>query len=317
MRVLRIRSVRRSLRLKNSVVAVGVFDGVHAAHRAIIAAAVRYARRNRTLCVVLTFWPHPRGEQSLYSLTHRLRIIEELGVDVCVVVTFTRGFAALSPLGFVNTILARQLGACKVFVGENFRFGKNAAGDAALLTLLAKSAGIGVTVFSRIMIAGRVVSSSLLRRLITAGKLEAARRMLLRPVSVFGNVVRGSGRGKALGYPTANIDPHHEVTPPAGIYAVMVVLGRARYQGLCYIGTRSTFAAQKNKGRRTKKTKKRAPLCCIEVHMLGFTKNIYGKTLEVQFIKKIRGDKKFFSAEALIRQIKKDIQKALPLFPAP
>jgi riboflavin kinase / FMN adenylyltransferase len=284
-------------RLRNAVVAIGVFDGVHCAHRAIIKAAVGRARRIGGTAVVVTFWPHPRGQESVYSLEHRLRLLEQLGVGLCIVVPFTKAFARLSPQEFAGKIICDRLQARAVYVGENFRFGKNAAGDVYELSRLLKPCSVTVRVFKMLKSHGVVVSSSYIRRLISRGELAAARTLLMRPVSVYGHVVHGTGTGARLGYPTANIDPHHEITPPGGIYAVRVLFNGTRAKGLCYIGTRPTF-------------RRRSTRPSIEVHILGFKKSIYGAYLEAQFIKKIRDDIAFPSAEALTRQIERDIIKA-------
>jgi riboflavin kinase / FMN adenylyltransferase len=282
---------------RNAVVAIGVFDGVHRAHRTIIKAAIARARRIRGSAVVITFWPHPRGQESVYSLEHRLRLFEQLGVELCIVVPFTKDFSNLSPQEFAEKIICERLKARAVYVGENFRFGKAAAGNASDLVRLLKPCSIAVRVFKMVKTRGKVVSSSYIRRLISHGELEAARGLLMRPVSVYGHVVRGTGTGARLGFPTANIDPHHEITPPSGIYAVRVLLNGTRAKGVCYIGTRPTFR------RRNARTS-------IEVHILRFKKSIYGMYLEAQFIKKIRNDMVFASPAALVSQIKRDIIKA-------
>ena len=280
-----------------SVAAIGVFDGVHRAHSAIIKAAISKARRLGVPAVVVTFWPHPRGQESLYSLEHRLRLLEGLGVDLCIVVRFTSMFARMSPEAFVRDIICKCLNARVVYVGENFRFGKNASGDVADLSALLMQCSATINVFKTLKTGGKAISSSYIRRLISLGKLAAAQRLLLRPVAVYGHVVHGTGRGALLGFPTANIDPHHEITPPSGIYAVRVLLNNARLKGICYIGTRPTFY-------RTDK------FFAIEVHIFNFNKNIYDTYIEVQFIKKIRDDRSFASASELTLQIKRDISKA-------
>jgi riboflavin kinase / FMN adenylyltransferase len=279
---------------RNAVVAIGVFDGVHRAHRTIIKAAIGRARRIGGTAVVITFWPHPRGQESVYSLEHRLRLFEQLGVGLCIVVPFTKGFARLSPEAFAAKIICGRLQASAVYVGENFRFGKDASGDVSDLSRLLKPCGVTVRVFKMLRARGTVVSSSYIRRLISRGELAAARALLMRPVSVYGHVVRGTGTGARLGFPTANIDPHHEITPPSGIYAVRVLFNGTRARGVCYIGTRPTF-------------RRRNARPSIEVHIFRFKKSIYGMYLEAQFIKKIRDQIVFASPQALVKQIKRDI----------
>lgn len=286
-----IRSCRRA------VLAIGVFDGLHRGHRLIINACVRRARRIGGCSVVMTFWPHPRGQKSLYSLEHRLRLLSHLGVDTCVVVPFTGAFSRMSPEAFVRKIVCGRLKAETVFVGENFRFGRNAVGDAALLARLCAVCHIKVSVSRTVRVNGTAVSSSHIRRLISKGNLALAARLLCAPVSVYGHVVEGTGQGRELGFPTANIDPHHEVTPPAGVYAVRVFFDSTAAKGVCSIGTRPTFDP-------------RATEPVVEVHIFGLTKDLYGKYLEAQFIAKIRDQRPFRSCSALIRQIRRDIVKA-------
>ncbi|MDD5348438.1 MAG: riboflavin biosynthesis protein RibF, partial [Candidatus Omnitrophica bacterium] len=247
------------------------------------------------------------------SLEHRLRLLQELGVQVCVIAKFDCRFAGISAEDFVRTIIIRNLGARAVFVGENFRFGRGARGDAGFLAREAQAVGVVVRLFKTVRFRGRAVSSSLIRRLITTGQLNRARQLLLRRVSVLGTVIRGSALGRMLGFPTANIEAHHEVLPPSGVYAVRVVLGKRTYRGACYIGCRPTFAqGARQAGVLCPDARRR-----VEVHIFNFRKDIYGRDLEVQFIKKIRPDKRFRNPEALARQIKKDITRIKVCFSRP
>ncbi|MCX5707491.1 MAG: riboflavin biosynthesis protein RibF [Candidatus Omnitrophica bacterium] len=278
-----------------SVVAIGVFDGVHKAHRQIISAAVKSARVWKARSVVLTFWPHPQGQASLNSLAYRLRLIEELGVDVCVVIRFTRRFAGIRANDFVKGVLVDRLRAGAVFIGGNFRFGKNAEGNVRLLKKLSRFYGFQVRSFKVFKTGNAAISSTLIRKLISSGKLRPAEKILMRPVSVLGTVIKGASLATQLGFPTANIAAHHEVLPPAGIYAVQVFFDKQNYPAICYIGKRPTFSGNNQN---------------IEVHIFDFKKNIYGIDLEIQFIRKIRKEKKFSDPLALIKQIKKDIIEA-------
>ena len=285
------------------VLALGVFDGVHAAHIHILKSVARLARRIKGTAVVLTFWPHPQKEGSLYSLEHRLRLIAAQGIDVCIVINFNRNFSAMSAEDFIRKILGEKIGARYIYIGKNFRFGKNAAGD---FKLLKKSAGVykfKVKTFPLLKINHQAVSSSNIRRLILQGRLKEAEKLLSRPVGILGTVVRGVSLGKKLGYPTANINPHHEVLPPAGIYAVKVFLENKNLPGLCYIGSRPTFVRQRSHN--------------IEVYIFDFKQNIYGKYLEIKFIEKIRGDRKFSSPQLLVQQIQKDVFSARKIFSLP
>jgi len=189
-----------------------------------------------------------------------------------------------------------------LFVGRNFRFGSGARGNWKLLKRLAQKYGFKVKFFDVIKYGRQTVSSTLIRSLISSGKLRLAEALLGRPVALLGTVIRGKSLGRKLGFPTANIDPHHEVLPPSGIYAVRVSLGKRKFGGACYIGSRPTFS-------RNKTHFSSAPRF-IEVHIFGFNMPLYGKDLEVHFLEKIRPDRKFSSPEELVLNIKKDISAA-------
>lgn len=276
-----------------AVVALGVFDGMHFAHRHIIDQAVRAARRLGVASVVVTFWPHPQKKESLYSLEHRLRLIEELGVEACIVIRFSKYFSSMHAVSFARRILVEKIGASHVYVGKNFHFGKKAQGDWRLLKKLGSLFGFQVRIFDVIRRNKKAVSSTVIRRLIVSGRLQEAKKLLLRPVSILGTVTKGTALGRLLGFPTANLNPHHEILPPVGIYAVKVRLGPELLKGICYIGRRPTFEVSHD--------------LSIEVHIFNFHRTIYGRDLEVLFMKRIRKDKKFTSKEALIQQIKRDI----------
>jgi len=270
-----------------------VFDGVHLGHRKILEDAVTKAKSIKGTSVVLTFWPHPQREESLHSLEHRLRLINELGIDVSIVINFNKRFANISATDFVKNILAKRIGARYVYVGENFRFGRNGEGDVLTLQDAAEIYRFRLKVSSVIGIKNKPISSTLIRSLIKKGDLSTAQKLLGRPVSILGTVIKGASRGKKLGFPTANIDPHHEVIPARGVYAVKVYLCGDRFIGVCFIGSKPTFSKRNSRN--------------IEVHIFNFKKNIYAKFLEIQFSKKIRDEKKFKSAKDLSRQIQKDV----------
>ncbi|OGX16884.1 MAG: riboflavin biosynthesis protein RibF [Omnitrophica WOR_2 bacterium RBG_13_44_8b] len=293
MNVIILRGISKIKKFKIPVVALGVFDGVHLGHRKILKDAVTKAKSIKGTSVVLTFWPHPHRDESLYSLEHRLSLIQELGINVSVVVNFNKHFTRISAADFIENILAEKIGARYVYVGENFRFGRNAEGNVLTLQDAAEIYGFRLKIFSVVSIKNKPISSTLIRSLIKKGDLKAAQKLLGRPVSILGTVIRGVSFGKKLGFPTANIDPHHEVIPARGIYAVKVYLCGERFIGACYIGSKPTFLKRRSSS--------------IEVHILNFRKKIYGKDLEIQFSKKIRDDKKFKTSEDLSRQIQKDV----------
>jgi riboflavin kinase/FMN adenylyltransferase len=282
-------------------VAIGVFDGVHIGHRAVIRKAVECGRRLRAESVALTFDPHPAkivgrnaAVPSLISLDHRIRLIEGLGVDRIVILNFTRALADFLPEKFVKNILVEKLGARSVFVGEDFYFGRDNSGNTALLKRLADKYGFSVIVVRPVKALGSIVSSSRVRRLIVSGLFNEASKLMGRPVSVLGTVVNGARIGRRLGYPTANVNPHHEVIPPSGVYAVNVRIGGRPYGGVMNIGAKPTFYAPRDM----------EP--AIEVNIFGFNKRIYGRDIEIHFVKKLRDEIKFNRVEDLVAQIRKD-----------
>ncbi|MBM3249266.1 MAG: bifunctional riboflavin kinase/FAD synthetase [Candidatus Omnitrophica bacterium] len=283
-------------KFKNPVAALGVFDGLHLGHRQILQAAARRARQIGGTSIAMTFWPHPQKEEAIYSLEHRLRLIALLSVDACIVINFTPDFGRITPEDFIKKILVGHIGVNTVYVGKNFRFGRNAKGDFKTLEKLSRVHDFKVKGFSVLKVAGKPISSTYIRRLIKKGRLEDAQKLLGRPVSILGTVIRGNALGRWLGYATSNINPHHEVIPPCGVYAVRVVFGDRTYKGVCYIGSRPTLGKRKYKH------------IHVEVHILDFARKIYGRDLEIRFLKKIRGERKFSSLSNLIRQIAKDIK---------
>jgi riboflavin kinase / FMN adenylyltransferase len=292
-----IRGVHTIKKYPRPVVAIGVFDGVHVGHRKILAECVATARRIRGTAMVLTFWPHPQKEESIYSLDHRLAIMERLGVQGCVLVRLSRSFAAMSAEQFIRNILCGKLGAVRVLVGSNFRFGRRLSGDVSTLKASEGACGYRLRVFPIVRIGGRAVSSTRIRDAISRGRLAEAERLLGGRVSLLGKVVHGRAIGRSLGYPTANIKPQHEVLPPDGIYAVKASVDGRCMSGICYKGSRPTFAGQK-------------PATSIEAHLFDFSGTLYGKRMELRFVKKLRNDKKFESLAALKAAITRDIAKA-------
>ena len=294
-------------KFKKPAVALGVFDGVHRAHRSILKATAKEARRTKGTSVVLTFWPHPQNEETLYSLEHRLRLISEIGIDACIVVRFNKFFAKQSAEDFIKDILVNKLGANSIYVGSNFRFGRNAEGDCKMLKRFSRIYNYRLKTFGIIKIDNQPISSTYIRRLIAQGHLANAQKLLARPVSVLGTVIKGTAWGRRLGFPTANINPHHEVIPPTGVYAARIFYRNKKLKGVTYIGNKPAFL-RKNEGGGNKKIEN------IEVYIFNFKKDIYGENLEVQFIKKIRERKRFAALKPLVKQIKKDITLAKMIF---
>ena len=292
--------------MKKSVVTIGVFDGVHVGHRAVIEETVGRARATGALSIVVTFDPHPLKvlggghlAPSLMSLKHRVKTIKDLGVDKVMVMKFDRRLSTMDPEVFINKAIHGGLNAAEIFVGEDFCFGKGAGADIKELKRIGRAAGMKVHSVKAVKRGRRVISSSEIRRLIVSGKIAEASKLLGRPFSILGTVVSGARLARALGYPTANINPHHEAMPPSGVYAVKVKFGSKLYKGVMNIGVRPTFY---DHGRDIEPS--------IEVHIFGFRGDIYGKDLEIFFVKRMRAEKKFNTIDSLIEQVKKDEKAA-------
>lgn len=279
---------------------MGVFDGVHRGHVHILGETVKKARAIGGTGIALTFWPHPQKEDSIYCLPHRLRLIAKTGIGVAIVINFNKSFAEIKAQDFIKNILVRRIRARYIYIGKNFRFGKSAKGDIRLLNKFSPIYGFFLKTFSVLKVNNKPISSTYIRNLISKGNLKSAEHLLSRRVSILGTVIKGDSLATRLGYPTANINPHHEILPPSGIYAVKVIFNKKLFNGICYIGSRPTIEMLSAKR--------------IEVHIFNFKKNIYGKYLEIQFIKKLREDKRFTSCQALARQIKKDMSLVKKLF---
>lgn len=283
-------------------VAIGVFDGVHRGHRKILAAAIADARRNGRKAAVVTFDPHPVKVLSprhalpvLMSLSHRLRQFGKLGVDESVVVRFNKAFARTPHQDFLEKFLIGRLGMRMLAVGHDFCFGRGGAGDERYLKKESRRRGFRLNVTRALRHGGAVISSTRIRKLIEKGRLEAASRMLGRPVSVYGDVIRGKGRGRSLGFPTANINPHHETLPPSGVYAAKGYLGKKQLKGVIHIGPRPTFAEKERS---------------VEVHFFHFRGDLYGRELELIFVKRLRPIRRFKGRAELVRAIRSDIAAA-------
>jgi riboflavin kinase/FMN adenylyltransferase len=265
--------------------AVGEFDGVHLGHREVI-------RGNDT---VLTFEPHPRSvirpevaPKLLTNLETKAELIADLGVAELIVIPFDEGFAQQTPAEFIDQVLVGRLQATHVSVGANFRFGHLAAGDSALL---AADGRFATRVVALVQVDGEIVSSSHIRRLVLAGDVERAAVLLGAPFQLRGEVIRGDRRGRELGFPTANIAPAPVLACPAhGIYA-----GHA--DGACAavsIGLRPTFGAGNE--------------LLVEAYLLDRDQDLYGQTLRIDFLARLRGEQRFASVPALIEQMQTDIE---------
>ena len=293
-----------SIKFNKPIVTIGVFDGIHLGHQKLFTTMTRKARSAKKKAVVVTFSPHPRkvinaGEnvRSIMSLNHRIAFFQKYGFDICIVVNFDKKFAKHDPASFIKHILSARLNTGTLFIGEDFRLGKDRAGDAEAVKNIAKTLDMPVFIVKSRKMNRKKISSTLIRKYILHGDLKKAQHLLGRNVSVMGTVVKGDKIGRCLGIPTANLDLHHELAPPSGVYAVFVRNSGTLRKGIANIGSRPTISKSASDPR-------------TEVHVLDFKENLYGEDLEVIFIKKIRNERHFKTLYGLRQRINGDILKA-------
>ena len=294
---------------EKAVITIGNFDGVHIGHQALFHEVIEKADAIGGTSVAMTFEPHParvlkqNGHPPLITLCEqKLELMTSSGIDVVILVPFTRQFAALTAEQFVADILIRRIGMTAMVVGRDYTFGKGRKGDVALLKTFAGKLNFEVIVADWIQSVrtsdGRI-SSTKIRELITDGDLPQAQKMLGRHYQIRGTVAGGRDRGgRLLGFPTANINLHDELCPKMGVYAVTVECRGQHYKGVANIGYSPTFDDHQ---------------FTVEVHILDFAENIYGEKIRVNFIWRIRDEVKFSSITELSEQIEKDIRKAREL----
>jgi len=302
MRVLHGTSDLSPDRFRRPVVTLGVFDGVHRGHRAVLARTREMAAREGGEVVVLTFDVHPRkltvGRAPLLitSLPHRLALLAREGVDTTVVLRFDASLRETPAARFVEEVLIGQIGARGVVVGHDTHFGHDREGDHALLERTLTPHGVPVQRTEAVTLSdGTIVSSSSIRAAVATGDLAGAARLLGRPPALFGTVVRGDGRGRKVGYPTANLDMSLELRPGRGVYAGHTTIDGSRHAAVINIGGRPTFFPE---GEDTD---------TVEVHVLDYDGDLYGRELEVPLFGKLRREQTFSSPEALAAQIARDI----------
>lgn len=294
-------ALKDMVRDDNTVVTVGTFDGVHEGHRALMETVVGRARLLNARSVVVTFDPHPRTiinpkntVKMLTSLQERADILETLGVDILCVIPFTRDFSLLSSEAYVRNIIHECIGIKEFVIGYDHHFGKDRSGTIETLETLAPELGFDVHVVSKREMGEVTISSTKIRKALQDdGDVQTAASLLGRPYILNGLVIHGDERGRTMGFPTANLRQEHpdKIIPRNGIYAVTVRVDGDWYTGMMNIGVRPTFSGEDVR---------------LEVHIFGFDKLIYGKKIQVHFIDRIRDEKKFAGAEALIAQLEED-----------
>lgn len=285
------------------VLAAGAFDGVHLGHREVISQAQGLARDAKGEAWVMTFDPHPlkilRPESApalLTSTPHKLQLLHGLGVDGCAVLPFTHHFAAIEPEPFLRDLRRAVPTLRAMVVGSNWTFGHRARGTSDLLRRFGRENGFDVRIVDGVAWQGEPVSSTRIRRAVAEGRLDEATAMLGRPFSMYGTVIHGTKMGRQLGYPTANVDPHNEVRPPPGIYAVRATVEGATYAGAAFL----TAHPDPRKG----------PPDVVEVHLIDQNLDLYDRDMDVAFVRHLRAEWTFNNLDALKTQIAVDIAQA-------
>jgi riboflavin kinase / FMN adenylyltransferase len=285
-----------------SAVALGAFDGIHLGHRAILGTAVALARQGGLGALACTFDQHPmeilqpdRAPLPITTLEERLELIAETGIDTTVVIPFTTAVAAIEAKAFVQDVLIGTLKAREIVVGFNHRFGRGARGDAELLETLAGALGFHAHVVQALMVDGVAISSSEIRGALQRGDLPRAARLLGRSYSVRGEVVRGAGRGRTLGFPTANVKTDRPLGLPVGVYVSRLAVATRQHQAVVNVGFRPTFGETE---------------LAVEAHVLDFTGDLYDQRVTLTFIRRLREERKFSNVDALRQQIALDVAEA-------
>lgn len=287
-------------KIKNPVLALGNFDGVHIGHREIFRQVVERAINVDGTSVVFTFEPHPlriiapgRTPLLLTTFRKKMELIAGSGIDITVCADFTKRFADQHPRDFARETLVGKIGVKEVFVGYDYKFGRGREGTIDYLKKMGEEFKFKVTVINAITVDGQVVSSTLVRDTIEDGDMEKANRLLGRWYSIEGKVVDGFKKGVMIGFPTANIDTSYDLLPHTGVYAARTIVDGEIYNGIANVGFNPTFHRDR---------------LSVEIHIFDFSRDIYGSEIEIIFIKRLREEIEFGSAEKLKAQIKKDIE---------
>ncbi len=292
----------------NTVLTIGTFDGIHKGHQQILKEVTEKAKEFNCRSFVVTFHPHPRFVVSpefnfklLTTIDEKLNIFESLGIENVLVIEFTKEFSQTSYSDFIEKMICQKVGVKHIVIGYDHRFGKNRDGNIENLMNLSSRCNFSVSQVSEINQNQKTISSTLIRNYIKNGKIDEANLLLGRNYTFWGKVVRGSQRGRELGYPTANIQPDEKkVIPQSGVFGVKVTIKENEYFGVMNIGTRPTF--------------ENLSQSIIEIFIFDFKENIYSKNIKTEVLFYIRDERKFANKEELINQIEFDINYAKNIF---
>jgi riboflavin kinase/FMN adenylyltransferase len=303
-----LRSIPELERLTGPLfLAIGVFDGVHRGHQAVISTSAEHARAANGTPVVVTFDPHPekvlRPESAPHLLSatqHKIALIRALGVEHLLIINFDKQFAATEPEAFVQQLVTHSKPLREICVGHEWSFGKKRRGNLDLLKKLGANMNFDVVGILPVKINGAVVSSTAIRQAIEKGDLAKAAEMLGHEYTILGTVTRGDSLGKKIGFPTANLSAHSEQFPPNGVYAAEARIDGDLHRGVINLGIRPTVSSGKSER-------------VLEIHLFDFNRDIYGRDVEVRFLKFLRPEKKFENLDALVHQIRQDVEQARQL----
>lgn len=304
-----------ALAKRSAAITIGSFDGVHLGHRHLLGRLLGRAKEEHLQAVVITFEPHPRTVVAkpnatplrlLTTLEEKVALLSTLGIDTLIVIEFTKAFSELSPDAFVEEILLREFGLAAMVIGYDHRFGKDRKGSMQTLEQLSEKHGFLIEMVEEFSLEGRHISSTEIRRMLSTGQIYEANTLLGSPYRLTGRVVYGDQRGRLIGFPTANLTIPHplKLIPQAGVYAADVMIADTRYRAMVNIGYRPTISDTQQ--------------LSIEAHLLNFSGDLYGTTLTLELLHRLRDEQKFPSLEALKEQLEADrrLAETLPSFSA-
>jgi riboflavin kinase / FMN adenylyltransferase len=290
-----------------TVLTLGVFDGLHLGHQLIVSTVVERARATGAVPTVITFDPHPRAvlhpesaPPLLQTLDQKVEALGVLGVEQVIVVRFTREFASVRAEEFLRDVVRDRLRAKEVYLGHGFAFGRGREGDIGLLRKVSGALGFFADEVPEVRLRGRRISSSRVRQALAEGRVNLARRMLGRPYGVEGRVARGAERGRTIGFPTANLQPQNRVVPRRGVYVTATLIQGAWRRSVTNVGLRPTFESEAETS--------------VETHVMDWRGDLYGDVVRVRFLRRLRDERRFASAEELKRQIEADATRARNYF---
>ena len=287
---------------KNSVIAIGNFDGVHKGHKKVLDQAKKKAKKNKIAIGIITFEPMPvmffnskLKNHRINSLNQKISQLKKLKIDFLVIIKFNQSFSLLSAERFIKDVIYSKIRSKYVFVSKNFKFGKNRKGNTQTLKKLQNIYNFKTIITNPLLNLKKTISSTLIRKKISLSKIKEANKLLDRNWCITGKVVKGEKRGRKIGFPTCNIKLNDYIVPQLGVYSVIAETNSFRKKGIANIGYRPTFNGQN---------------LLLEVNIFGINKNLYNKEISINFMKFIRSEKKFKGLEQLKKQIKVDITKA-------